>query len=131
MEAERKNTDGARVLIVDDDEDSRIIYPIVLETAGIHADIAANGFEALALILTLKPDLVLLDLAMPKMSGFEVLERLRANPETHNIPVVAFTASPLRFTEESLLQLGFNAVLFKPVEPSTLLRVVQTLLAAR
>ena len=130
MEAERKNTEGARVLIVDDDEDSRIIYPIVLETAGIRADIAANGFEALAL-LTMKPDLVLLDLAMPKMSGFEVLERLRANPETHNIPVVAFTASPLRFTEESLLQLGFNAVLFKPVEPSTLLRVVQTLLAAR
>jgi CheY-like chemotaxis protein len=124
-------TDKPRVLIIDDDEDSRIIYPIALKDAGIEADVAASGAEAIAMVSSVRPELILLDLAMPKMNGFQVLEKLRSNDQTADLPVVAFTASTLRYTETELKQKGFTSVLFKPIDPRALVMFVEHLLTRR
>jgi CheY-like chemotaxis protein len=82
------------VLIVDDDEDARVLLSSVLMGLGLPHECASDGVEALAQIEERRPGLVLLDLMMPRMHGYDVVSRLRANPETKDIPVVVVSAYP-------------------------------------
>ena len=112
------------VLLADDDEDSRIIYSSALRHVGLEVHLARDGAEALALVGTHKPDVLLLDILMPAFSGHEVLQRLRSQAETRSLSVVAFTASNAGTVPE-LLARGYTSVLFKPVLPK---RVIETVL---
>src|SRR5687768_2247725 len=85
-----------RILVADDDFDNRTIAKEVLEMAGYAVLEASNGAEALEMTLREKPALVLLDLSMPKMSGWEVAKNIRLSEEVKDTPVVAFTAHALR-----------------------------------
>ena len=118
---------ASRVLIIDDDEDSRIIVSVMLSRAGIEVDVAPDGVTALAIVEQRKPDLVMLDLAMPILSGHEVLDILRGRPATRDIPIIAFTASPVGSREE-LIARGYSDVIFKPALPGDLVKSVQRLL---
>jgi CheY-like chemotaxis protein len=80
------------VIIVDDDEDARVLLSAVLTGLGLPHESASDGVEALAQIERVAPSLVLLDLMMPRMHGYDVIFRLRANPKTRDIPVVVFSA---------------------------------------
>lgn len=81
-----------KILVVDDDEDSRSMVRTILESNGFMVEECSNGKDALVRIPELQPHLVLLDIMMPEMSGYDVLVHLKQKPETQNIPVIMLTA---------------------------------------
>jgi signal transduction histidine kinase/CheY-like chemotaxis protein len=121
--------DGKRVLVVDDDAEARIILSRILTDEHVEVALATSGDQAMAMIAENRPDLVLLDLMMPGMSGFEVAARLRTHPETASIPVMIVSAKEL--TAEDLMTLGDNVQRFVAkgtVDPQGLVNAVRQLL---
>jgi CheY-like chemotaxis protein len=116
------------VLLVDDNEDCRIIYGSTLRHAGYTVRTAADGIQCLESTADLKPDLILMDIGMPRMDGMEALERLRQDPRTTEIPVVAVSARVGKDQQEAVLSAGFAEVLLKPITPGDILASVQRLL---
>jgi len=110
------------VLVVDDDARNRKLARDVLRHAGIGTLEAATGAGALALAVAHAPDVVLMDLRLPDMDGGEALRRLRADPATAAIPVVALTA--VAGAREALLAAGFAGYVEKPIDPLELSDVV-------
>ena len=80
------------ILIVDDDKDIRLLMSVLLKNAGYRAETAANGLEALKFLQVTKPDVIVLDIVMPEMDGFELLEKIVTNPDIADIPIVFITA---------------------------------------
>jgi len=117
-----------RVLVVDDQAPNRKLLSDLLSTQGYAIDAAESGEEALARIQAKVPDLVLLDVVMPGLNGYEVCRRLRADPATSVLPVVMVTA--LDPTEERIkgLQAGADDFLTKPINTPELLARVRSLL---
>lgn len=113
-----------RVLIVDDNPRNLALAGVILELEYevIEAD---NGPLALELAKTGKPDLVLMDLSMPQMDGWEALAELRKMPETAALPVIAVTAHALVGDRERALAAGFNAYVTKPIDDRELLAVIK------
>ena len=115
-----------RVLVVDDDQDTQLIIAKVLDHAGCEAQVVADGLSALAAIRTQKPDVVILDFAMPMLSGPDVLAALKAERETSDIPIIGCTAAVAAPAEvPALLEQGFADVLLKPVEPGAMMRAIE------
>jgi DNA-binding response OmpR family regulator len=102
-----------RILLVEDDDSLASVYETRLQAEGFDVRRVANGEDALATALTYKPDLVLLDVMMPKVSGFDVLDILRNTPETANLKVVMLTALSQDSDKERAQQLGANEYLVK------------------
>ena len=124
LEVLRRNarTDDAPVLVVDDEADARALVGGILSTAGYAWIEAANGKEALAAIAERRPSLVVLDLMMPELDGFQVIERLAADPETRAIPIVVLTAMALSPDDVARLSQGAQLVLDKAATlPETLI----------
>ena len=113
------------VLLVDDNEDCRIIYGSTLRHAGYTVRTANDGFACLASAEADKPDLILLDIGMPRMDGMEALEHLKQNPKTTGIPVVAVSARVNKDQHQAVLGAGFSEVLLKPITPGEILASVQ------
>ena len=82
----------ARILVVDDSEDVRLALMTLLEDIGHQVFEAEDGSEVIAMVLSGSPDLVLLDVAMPRVDGFEALKRLKADDATNDVPVIMVTA---------------------------------------
>ncbi|HEX6875922.1 MAG TPA: response regulator [Nocardioidaceae bacterium] len=125
-------TDPAlRALVVDDSAVIRELIAVNLQLEGFEVTMAGDGETALELARATLPDVITLDVMMPRMSGFEAVERLRAEPETAGIPVVMVTgraqAADLARGEE----LGADAYLTKPFEPAELIEVVTRLARSR
>jgi signal transduction histidine kinase/DNA-binding response OmpR family regulator len=104
---------GGEVLVVDDDEGIRMMVRLLLEARKLKVVEAANGAEALRLIETARPGLVLLDLMMPEMDGFEFLRRLRERPEWTSLPVVVLSALTPNAEERAFLEAHCQAVMEK------------------
>jgi CheY-like chemotaxis protein len=119
------------VLIIDDDEDCRIIFSLALRQAGYTVVTAADGEEGLSCAKQQGPALILMDLAMPGISGVEALERLKADPALAAIPVVALTAAATNLDDQSLRDKGFDAVVIKPITPNDLVTLVARYQLAR
>ena len=102
-----------RILLVEDDDSLASVYLTRLQAEGFEVRRVANGEEALATALTYKPDLVLLDVMMPKVSGFDVLDILRNTPETANLKVIMLTALSQDSDQERAKQLGADEYLVK------------------
>jgi CheY-like chemotaxis protein len=113
------------VLLVDDNEDCRIIYGSTLRHAGYTVHTASDGVQCLASVAENPPDLILLDIGMPRMGGLEALGKLKENPETTEIPVVAVSARVAKDQQDVVLKAGFAEVLLKPITPSDILASVQ------
>lgn len=120
-----------RVLLVEDNEDNQIIYRTILEHVGHTVLLAGDGAEAVALVRAERPDVVLMDVSLPIMDGWEATERLQADPVTRDIPVIALTAHALDRDRARAHAVGCRAYLTKPVDPRAVLAVVADLLAAR
>jgi two-component system CheB/CheR fusion protein len=116
---------GVRVLVVDDSEDTVWMLTRLLETEGAEVFAALSGPEALRLAEETDLDLVLSDLSMPEMDGYELLRELRVRPGTAEVPVLALTGFGQAEDAERTLAAGFSAHLSKPVELETLLEVVR------
>ncbi len=104
------------VLIVDDQEDNRLVSSTALSMMGAQVHTASNGVEGLEMLRTIHPTLILMDLSMPRMDGWEALRHIREKPETASIPVIALTAHAMGGDKERILQAGFNGYIAKPFE---------------
>ncbi len=122
-------TGRVTIVVADDDPDILDLVLLRLELAGYHAVGAGDGTEAWALIREHEPELVVLDVQMPRMDGFEVLRRLRAEPETQGIGVILLTASVEDRDVVRGLEFGADEYLRKPFKPGELVARVEGLLA--
>jgi CheY-like chemotaxis protein len=116
------------ILIVDDQEDERAIQRALLEHLGYRVGEAADGVEALEHIRDAVPDLVLLDIAMPRMEGLEVCRGLRSDRRTAHIGVLFLAASAAVEWESEVKKLRAGGVLIKPVDPHDVAREVEKLI---
>jgi diguanylate cyclase (GGDEF)-like protein len=120
------------ILVVDDDPDIARFVEVNLRSAGYDVAVAADGEEALTRASSLRPDLVLLDVMMPRIDGFEVAQRLRKNPQTANTSIIMLTAKALSADKVTGLQSGADDYIIKPFDPIELLaRVKGTLRRAK
>lgn len=117
------------ILIADDRPSSRELLRVILERAGYEVLEAQDGEVALDVIRTRAPDLVLLDLQMPKLDGLAVLQVLRSEPPFAKLPVVALTASAMSGDRERILAAGFTGYLAKPAGPDLVRETVAKLLS--
>jgi CheY-like chemotaxis protein len=121
----------SRVLVVDDNEQNLELIQAYLETLGCRIDTARNGLEALRRVAETRPDLILLDVMMPKMSGFEVCRKLKGDDRTRDIPVIMVTALNELGDIERGVECGTDDFLSKPVNKLELLTRVKSLLRVR
>jgi CheY-like chemotaxis protein len=119
----------AHVLVIDDDADTRQLVRSMLEKLGHRVSEAANGPTALALIPELQLDVVLLDLMMPDMDGFEVIEYMREMPAAEHLPVIVVTAKDLNADEQEWLRARTRHCCQKPVAAATFLAILRTALS--
>ena len=120
-----------RVLLVDDYADAREMYSEYLEFAGFEVVQAGNGMEALQRAIDTAPDIILMDLSLPVMDGWEATRRLKADHRTAAIPVVALTGHALASISEGAKQAGCAAFVTKPCLPEDLVREIRQILDAR
>ncbi len=118
---------SGQVLVVDDSEVIRELIKVNLELEGFEVRTADDGEAALALMGEFRPDVVTLDVVMPRLGGFETVERMRADPRTADIPVVVVTGRAQSADVERGEALGVDAYLTKPFEPAELVAVVSHL----
>ena len=120
------------ILVVDDDPDIARFVEVNLRSAGYEVVVAGDGEAALTQASILRPDLVLLDVMMPRLDGFEVAQRLRKNPQTANTSIIMLTAKALSGDKVTGLQSGADDYIIKPFDPIELLaRVKGTLRRAK
>ena len=117
-----------KILVVDDEIDIVNLLIDDLSDEGFDVISAHNGLEALAEIYREQPDVVLLDLMMPVLNGYEVLQELRRNPKTKSLPVIMLTAVSPAEGEQAALRLGANHYVTKVWEPGTLQAVIRVAL---
>lgn len=110
---------------MDDSEVLRKIVGFNLSKEGFTVEEAKDGVEALEKMKSQKPDLVILDIMMPNLNGFEVLRRMRSDPETSGIPVIMLTAKGGENDAKTALQYGANGFLTKPFSPLKLIEEVR------
>jgi two-component system, cell cycle response regulator DivK len=113
------------VLVIDDSEDNREVYAQFLTHVGWRVAIAVDGVEGLAQATELKPDAIVLDLGMPKMDGWEVAKRLKANHVTRRIPVLALTGHALDQSKQRAEAAGVDDYLVKPCLPAELVAAIR------
>jgi two-component system, cell cycle response regulator DivK len=117
------------VLVVDDFDDAREMYAEYLEFTGFRVESARNGAEALERAFAGRPDLILMDLSLPVMDGWEATRRLKADARTRRIPIVALTGHALAGHAEGAKQAGCDAFVTKPCLPETLVAEIRRMLA--
>jgi len=123
--------DNPLVLVVEDYQDAREMYAAYLQFSGFGVAEATNGVEAIEKALELMPDIVLMDLALPRMDGWEATRRLKSDERTKHIPVVALTGHALAGHAEGARQAGCDAFVTKPCLPDALVAEIRRLLGDR
>lgn len=119
----------AKVLVVDDEANIVLSLEFLMQQAGFQVDTAEDGESALSRIAESPPDLVLLDISLPGISGFDVLERLRGDPAHTRLPIIMLTAHGREVEREKGLALGADDYVTKPFSTQALVEKVKTLLA--
>ncbi|WP_230531547.1 response regulator [Microvirga roseola] len=119
---------GSCILIVEDTEDNRQIMRDVLTNAGFAIVEAHDGLMAVGLAAEVKPDLIVMDIQLPILNGYEAIRLIRADPGLHHVPIVAVTSYALSGDEEKAREAGCNAYIAKPFSPRQLLAIVREFL---
>jgi CheY-like chemotaxis protein len=118
----------SRILVADDNDASRELIREVLEMSGYDVIEAADGRDAVTMVRESPPDLVLVDIQMPRLDGYGVLRELRADPLLAGLPVVALTAYAMQGDRERALDAGFDDYITKPLEVAALRRQIKRFL---
>ena len=121
----------ARVLVVEDQAENLDLMVYLLTAFGHETVVARDGAEGLAVAAQARPDLVVMDLQMPVMDGYEAATRLKADPGLAQIPVVAVTAYAMVGDQERILQRGFDGYLTKPIDPESFVSELERHLGSR
>ena len=121
----------AKILLVEDDEMNRDMLSRRLQRRDYGVVIAVDGEQAVEMAHSEAPDLILMDISLPKMDGYEATRLLRTTPETQSIPVIALTAHAMSGDEQKALQAGCDDYDTKPVNFKRLLGKIDNLLGAR
>jgi two-component system cell cycle response regulator DivK len=116
------------ILVVEDQEDNRQILRDLLGNAGYELTEAENGEEAIAAVGRRRPDLILMDIQLPVMDGYEATRRIRTNPGLRSVPIIAVTSYALAGDEDKALAAGCDGYVTKPYSPRDLLAKVRTYL---
>jgi two-component system, cell cycle response regulator DivK len=119
-----------KILVVEDTEDNRQILRDLLGMAGYDMVEAHDGAEGVAMAAEHKPDLILMDIQMPVMDGYEATRRIKANPELKAIPIVAVTSYALSGDEQKTRDAGCDAYIAKPYSPRQMLAKVREILGS-
>ena len=119
-----------KILVVEDTEDNRQILRDLLGMAGYDMVEAHDGAEGVAKAAECKPDLILMDIQMPVMDGYEATRRIKANPELKAIPIVAVTSYALSGDEQKTRDAGCDAYIAKPYSPRQMLAKVREILGS-
>ena len=122
---------GPLVLIVDDFADNREMYAEYLRFAGFRVEEAATGQEALDRAQANPPDAAIMDLSLPEMDGWEATRRLKADPRTEHVRVIALTGHALKGHSESAMKAGCDLFVTKPCLPEDLVKHLEELLEVR
>jgi CheY-like chemotaxis protein len=122
---------SAKILLVEDNANNRYLETFLLESRGFTVVHAANGFEALSQARLERPDLILMDIQMPEMDGYEAARALRETSEVAHIPIVAVTSYAMVGDRERALRLGFVAYLEKPISTDTFIDEIQRFLPGK
>jgi CheY-like chemotaxis protein len=117
------------VLVVEDYQDAREMYAAYLAFSGYRVAEATNGLEAIEKTIELMPDIILMDLALPRMDGWEATKRLKSDERTKHIPIVALTGHALAGHAEGARQAGCDAFVTKPCLPDALVAEIRRMLA--
>ena len=122
---------GARILLVDDLPQNLEIFSGFLEHEGYRLELAQDGQQAVEMALKSPPDLILMDLEMPGIDGWEAARRLKSNSQTQHIPIIALSAHALAGAREKALAAGCDEFDTKPVEFERLVATIRRVLTAR
>ncbi len=120
---------GPLVLVVDDFQDNREMYAEFLAFSGFRVIQAANGKEALDQAFANRPDIIIMDLSLPVMDGWEAPRRLKADQRTHRIPVVALTGHAMQSHSKGAMQAGCDSFVAKPCLPEQLVAEIRKMLS--
>ncbi len=115
-------------MLVEDNEDNRIVYSTILKHFGYEVTEALNGEEGIAKARSEKPDLILMDISIPIIDGWEATQVLKHDPSTKGIPIIALTAHALASDREKAMEVGCDGYLAKPCEPRAVVAEVQRFL---
>lgn len=124
----RARKDSPLILLVDDFPDNREMYAQYLKFSGMRVAEASNGHEALDRAFQLHPDLIVMDLSLPAMDGWEATRRLKSDARTRDIPVVALTGHALEGYSKGAMEAGCDGFITKPCLPADLLEEIRTML---
>jgi two-component system, cell cycle response regulator DivK len=121
---------GPLALIVDDVQDNRTVYVLFLKFSGFRVAEAENGVEAIRQAEALRPDVIVMDLSLPVMDGWEATRRLKKDPQTKRIPVIVLTGHALPEHAQAAREAGCDLVITKPCLPDQLLDAIRGILEA-
>lgn len=116
------------ILVIEDNLDNYELVRTILELAGYDTFQAINGRDGVNAARKQKPDLILMDMALPEMDGWDATERIRKHPETKDIPMIALTVHTLTLDRKRALDAGVNAYISKPFDAAQFLQVVESTL---
>ena len=124
----QKHFPRKKILIVDDDESIQKVLTKILSKRKFETDVASDGFEAGIKVNQFNPDLIIHDLFMPGMDGFEVCKQLKANSLTSHIKIISYTGYDTKENKEKILNVGADAYMVKPVAHDKLVKKIEKLL---
>ena len=127
----KENSMTARVLVVDDELDTLRLLRTILKLSGFEAITTLNSIDAIDLAVAEKPDVVLLDIMMPKLDGFTLCKMMRQNDATRHLPIIFVTAYEALDIEDRRREAGANLVIHKPIGVDLLVRSINDMLALR
>jgi CheY-like chemotaxis protein len=117
---------GYRILVIEDNPTNLELMTYLLKAFGHTPIVAHDGEEGVAVALATKPDLILCDLALPKLDGFGVVRRLKAELSMSGVPLIAVTASAMVGDRDKVIAMGFDGYISKPITPETFVAEVET-----
>ena len=118
-----------RILVVEDTENNRMILNDLLTNAGFEVVEARDGEKGVAMASECRPDLILMDIQLPKVDGYEATRRIKSRPELQHIPIIAVTSYALSGDEAKARAAGCDGYIAKPFSPRIILAIVRELLA--
>lgn len=121
-------SDKPKILVAEDEKDIRELIGFTLRFAGLDVTLAKNGIEAIEQAAQLQPDLIMLDVRMPKMTGYEACRVLKSNPDTSNIPIVILSAKGQEGEIQEGIESGADHYIVKPFAPDELTNQVKDIL---
>ena len=119
---------GRRILLVEDNPQNRYLMTFLLESNGHTVDVAEDGEQALAMLEKSVPDLILMDMQLPKVDGYEATRRIKADERLRAIPLVALTAHSMKGDRAKAIDAGCDAYVTKPVDADEILTLIEELL---